>query len=258
MITALQKNWVTKQVDFSNAFVQAPMSREVYVSLPAMFMDENGIEGKDLVLRLKKSLYGLREAPKLWADFLAKGLYKAGFKPSDHDPGIYYGRGMALAVYVDDVLLFGPDGKEMDKVLAELQLDGLELKTEKDEKDTSYDFLGINVANTKNDDGQDVVRLTQLGLIKKFLECVGMMDCNAKSTPCIVKPLGTEATGVRHHEPWDYASAVGMLMYLAGNAYPEIQYAIHQCARFTHAPRHSHAVAVKRIAHYLKGVLDAK
>ena len=47
-------------------------------------------------------------------------------------------------------------------------------------------------------------------------------------------------------------------MYLAGNVYPEIQYAVHQCARFTHAPRHSHAVAVKRIAHYLKGVLDAE
>ena len=26
----------------------------------------------------------------------------------------------------------------------------------------------------------------------------------------------------------------------------------------SHAPRHSHAVAVKRIAHYLKGVLDAE
>ena len=102
-------------------------------------------------------LYGLREAPKLWADFLATGLYEAGFKPSDHDPGIYYGRGMALAVYVDDVLLFGPDGKEMDKVLNELQLAGLELKTEKDEKDTSYDFLGINVTHSKDQEGNDII-----------------------------------------------------------------------------------------------------
>ena len=49
-----------------------------------------------------------------------------------------------------------------------------------------------------------------------------------------------------------------MLMYLAGNAYPEIQYAVHPCARFTHAPRHSHAVTVKHVAHYLNGVLDAE
>ena len=91
--------------------------------------------------------------PKLWADFLAKGLFNAGFKPSDHDPGIFYGRGMVLAVYVDDVLLFGPDSKEIDKVLKELQLAGLELKTEKDEKDCSYDFLGINVTHTTDSKG---------------------------------------------------------------------------------------------------------
>ena len=54
----------------------------------------------------------------------------------------------------------------------------------------------------------------------------------------------------------DSWAAVGMLMYLAGNAHPEIQYAVHQCARFTHAPRQSHAVAVKSIAHYLQGVLN--
>ena len=97
---------------------------------------------------------------------------------------------MALAVYVDDVLLFGPDGAKMNKVLDELQLAGLELKTEKDEKDTSYDFLGINVAHTKNEDGTDIIKLTQLGLIKKFLECVCMTECNSKATPCIVQPLG--------------------------------------------------------------------
>jgi hypothetical protein len=45
-------------------------------------------------------------------------------------------------------------------------------------------------------------------------------------------------------------------MYLAGNAYPEIQFAVHQCAHSTHAPRHSHAIAVKKIAHYLQHALQ--
>ena len=64
--------------------------------------------------------------------------------------------------------------------------------------------------------------------------------------------------GPCHAEDWEYASAVGMLMYLSGNAYPEIQYSVHQCARFTHAPRQSHSQAIKRIAHYLKANLDAQ
>ena len=97
--------------------------------------------------------------------------------------------------------------------------------------------------------------MTQLGLIKKFLETIGMLDCTLKPVPATIKPLPTDSNGLHHHENWEYASAVGMLMYLAGNAYPEIQFAVHQCARFTHAPRHSHSMAVKKIGHYLQQVL---
>ena len=60
-VTALQQGWTTKQIDFSNAFVQAPMERNVCVSLPAMFTDTNGFDIKELCLKLKKSLHGLRD-----------------------------------------------------------------------------------------------------------------------------------------------------------------------------------------------------
>ena len=84
-----------------------------------MFNDSSGIDSKDLCLKLNKSLYGMREAPKLWNDWLAGALDRCGLVPSVEDPGIYYGRGMALAVYVDDVLFFGPDESEMEKVITE-------------------------------------------------------------------------------------------------------------------------------------------
>ena len=47
-----------------------------------------------------------------------------------------------------------------------------------------------------------------------------------------------------------------MLMYLTSNSRPDIQYAIHQCAHFTHNPRASHEQAVLRICRYLKGTKD--
>jgi hypothetical protein len=47
-----------------------------------------------------------------------------------------------------------------------------------------------------------------------------------------------------------------MLMYLSSNAHPEIQFAVHQCARFTLCPRASHEEAVKHICCYLQGVKD--
>ena len=97
-----------------------------------------------------------------------------------------------------------------------------------------------------------------LGLVKKFLDGVGMSECKPKDTPCTIQPLGTDANDTRHSEECECSSAVGMLMCLSGNAHPGSQCAVHQCACFTHAPKHSHSVAVKRIAHHLKGVLDKK
>ncbi len=53
-----------------------------------MFNDFNGIPNSELCLKLKKPLYGLKEAPRLWHDYLVKGLIRAGFMQSSHDPVI--------------------------------------------------------------------------------------------------------------------------------------------------------------------------
>ena len=73
-ILALQKGWVISQIDFTNVFVHASMERNVYVSMPAMFNNENCIFSKEFCFKLNKSLYGLCEAPKLWYNFLEKSL----------------------------------------------------------------------------------------------------------------------------------------------------------------------------------------
>jgi hypothetical protein len=45
-----------------------------------------------------------------------------------------------------------------------------------------------------------------------------------------------------------------MLLYL-GHSRPDISFATHQCARYTHSPKQSHKDALKRIGRYLKGTL---
>ena len=192
---SLQKNWKTKQIDFSNAFVHAPINRDVYVALPMLFNDSNGIDSKELCLKLNKSLYGLKDAPKLWSDYLSKALVEAGMQPSKFDPAIYHGHGMAIAVYVDDLLFYGPDESKMEELIQNLQVDGFELKREKGGDDPAYDFLGIHVQELGNE-----IKLTQFGLIKKFLATVGMENCNAKATPCSKTQLGTNKNGPYHDE----------------------------------------------------------
>ena len=47
-----------------------------------------------------------------------------------------------------------------------------------------------------------------------------------------------------------------MLMYLATNSRSDIAYAVNKCARFTHVPKKSHGLGVKRIIRYLKVTRD--
>jgi hypothetical protein len=75
-----------------------------------------------------------------------------------------------------------------------------------------------------------------------------MSNCNTRGSLALTSPLGTDA--------WNYASAVGILIYLLSNAHPKIQFLVHQCIRFTHCPCTSHKEAVKHICPYLQEVKD--
>jgi hypothetical protein len=76
------------------------------------------------------------------------------------------------------------------------------------------------------------------------------------ATPAETSPVGSDLDGLPFNETWEYDSLVGMLMYLASNTRPDIAYAIHQAARYSHGTKNSHAIAVKIILRYLKGTAD--
>jgi len=97
--------------------------------------------------------------------------------------------------------------------------------------------------------------LRQTKLIQKILHTTDMEDCGIDITPAREKPYGADVDGPAFAEEWDYPSVIGMLLYLV-NTRPDIQFAVHQCARFTHAPRDCHAQAVKRICRYLQGTKE--
>jgi hypothetical protein len=67
----LHEGWTTKQVNYTNAFVQAELDEALYVEPPKLFETRSG---KDLVLKLLKSLYGLKQAPRTFFEKLREGL----------------------------------------------------------------------------------------------------------------------------------------------------------------------------------------
>ena len=247
LILVLKFGLETRQVDFNNAFAQADCKEEVYVECPKGFESS---EGNDVVMKLNKSLYGLRQAPKTFYDHMVAGLVAQGFRVSKHDPCLYIHPDMLAISWVDDVVFVSRDGKKIEAMIQRLKDAGYDLDTEGE----ISAFLGIQI-----DKLDESFSLTQTGLIGKIIKFTHLEDCNLDRTPASTTALGSDVQG----EPWvdgkedfEYAAAVGMLLYLANNTRPDIAFAVHQCARFTHSPRQSHAKAVKRIVRYLQGTKD--
>jgi hypothetical protein len=248
MVMAATLNLKTTQIDFSNAFVQADLQESVYIELPTRFRSPTGSVG-DYVLKLNKSLYGLCQAPKSWFDKLSAELHGLGFVPSSNDPCMFVHPDMIILVYCDDCLIFSSDQSKVDEMIVRMRKafpGGLTVE------DSVFAFLGVEVF-ADNETGK--IKLGQSGLIKKILAATKLTDCNSKRTPASSTTLGSDQLGEECVAEWDYASVVGMLMYLSSNSRPDIQFAVHQCARFTHSPRKSHEEAVNYICRYLKGTV---
>ena len=251
LILILTNRWTTRVIDYTNAFPQANIDTDIYVEMPALFGNR---DGGDKVLKLKKSLYGLKQSPRTFYQHLSQGLQTRGWVPSEIDPCLFMKNEMICVIYVDDTIFAGPSQSAIDK---EVKLLGIKHNSEdrpfefRDEGEVSA-FLGIKI--TKLNDQE--FYLSQPGLITKVLQAAGMSDCNPNLTPSALDPLGPDIDGEPMNEKWQYSSIIGMLMYLANNTRPDIAHAVHACARYTHHPKRSHATAVKHILRYLKGTED--
>jgi hypothetical protein len=105
---AAQEGWQVHHMDVKSAFLNGDLKDEVYVRQPAGFIIA-GQEGK--VLRLRKALYGLRQAPRAWNSKLDDTLKKMNFVQSEHEHAMYrrsHGDDILLVgVYVDDLVITG-------------------------------------------------------------------------------------------------------------------------------------------------------
>jgi len=251
LVMSLKLNWKTISIDFSNAFVQAKLADPIWIHLPRGF--HAGKAGRHC-LKLKKSLYGLRTAPLLWFKCISTALKDLGFQQATHDPCFMYKPDMILVLYVDDTGIAAKDPNDIDALVKALRAKGFELTQE----GSFSEFLGIKI--TASSDGKSV-HMTQRGLIDKIVSSTGLEQSNLNWTPAAQATLGIDPDGepMDSTEPgylWSYRSVVGMLLYLSTNTRPDITFAVSQVCRFTHAPKKSHAIAVKMIVRYLRRTRD--
>ena len=236
----------SKQGDVTAAFLHAKLedNERVYVEMPRGFRKE----GK--VLSLKSTLYGLRQSPRAFWKYMVEKMEAVGLKQSEIDPCLFVGDRVIAISYVDDILFWSKSDEDIHDVAMQLREQGVDLEQEED----AAGFLGVRME--KNENGR--LEMKQCGLIERVLEALGLDAGNehGKATPAEIKPLVRDSEGEAASGSFNYASVVGMLLYLSGHSRPDIAYAVNCCARYMFAPKAIHEKALKRIGRYLKATRD--
>lgn len=241
------------QLDAVTAFLNGELQEEVFMKQPEGYDDNSG-----RVCRLLKSLYGLKQASKVWNDKLNEALISLGLNRSEVDQCIYYCVSkhsmVYVAIYVDDVLVFSNDKEATQRIK-----NVLSSKFKMKDMGSVSSVLGMRV---QRDEVKKLIKLDQSEYISSVLKRFGMNDCNAVATPLDLSqkltleicPQTEEAK--KEMEKIPYMEAIGSLLYAAQNTRPDISFAVNLLSRFSQNPGKAHWLAVKRVMRYLKGTVN--
>jgi hypothetical protein len=82
LIMSLTHRWHNKQLDYVQAFPQAPPETQLYVRLPAGIHLDGGISSSTHVMKVLRNVYGSRQAGRTFNKYLVKKLLSIGFEQS--------------------------------------------------------------------------------------------------------------------------------------------------------------------------------
>ena len=179
MLLAATHGWQSRQVDFCNAFLQSdqPADQPLYLELPQYYRPV-GYENRDVVLRMKKCIYGQVNSLRLFYKHLCKGMTQLGFEATESDPCLFIHKEHKIMVlnYCDDQIWLSPDNSLIEKYVKQLQ--DLQYDLTLEPEGGLFDFLGINFDQV----GSKIV-LTQTGLIEKVIKYTNMDGSSTRDTP---------------------------------------------------------------------------
>jgi hypothetical protein len=243
---AAAKDWQVHHLDVKSAFLNGELAETVFVKQAPGFVVK-GAEHK--VLRLRKALYGLRQAPRAWNAKLDATMAELDFTRCATEHALYTRRRgkeeLIVGVYVDDLIVTGARERDIaafkEEMAARFKMSDLGALT--------Y-YLGIEVKQ-----GKDTVTLGQHAYALKLLERAGMTECKPMATPMEERIKLSKQSTTAKVDGTRYRSIVGGLRWLT-HTRPDIAFAVGYVSRFMEDPREDHWGAVKRLLRYIKGSLN--
>ena len=254
---AAVEDWEIHQVDVETAFLNATLEEDLYMEAPLGFGYPPGS-----VFKLHKSLYGLKQAPRVWNKALNDWLVSRDFKQNVIDTSVYSrGSGSSaihLAVYVDDILIFGHDKEFISSFKLALHAQ-FAIKDMGEVKQ----ILGMLVTR---DRVKRTISLSQTDYLIRLVKQFGLDPgkiYSSKPVPiskAAVKTVVSTVNGMGSGAPIEpnipFRSLLGGLNYACTCSRPDISFAVSSLASHCVDPRKMHWQALVDLLRYISDTKD--
>ncbi|KAA1095011.1 hypothetical protein PGT21_050223 [Puccinia graminis f. sp. tritici] len=232
-------NFEVHQMDVKCAFLNGKPDEDLYIKIP------QGLDGKPgTVLKLNKSLYGLKQSPRCWHHALTSALKEIGLTPCHSDPCLYFSsdksKPMFLYAHVDDLIFGGTWTPEFkSKINSYFEMEDLGI--------AKY-ALGIRIVQEKGS-----IKLIQDKYIHSILTEFQINNDRDTSIPLpnnynTLKFIPSETPD---QPPFNYRRVVGLLQYVVQCTRPDLAFAVSFLSQFLEDPKASHYQAARHTLRYL-------
>src|SRR3990167_8471739 len=242
---AVYKGFQVNQFDVKTAFLHGKIEDEVILKPPPGFKVEKG-----QALRLKKCIYGLKQAPLVWNLELSKILKNVGFKQLSSDECVFTKGEDILCFHVDDILIMSKTKEQIQSYYNQL----CKYLTINDLGNVNH-FLGMKI---NFDYEKKRVELSQRAYIERILSDYGMSDCNGVSTPLEPNIRIEKNNEQSLEQDKSFIEMLGRLNYLSLVTRPDLSIVLTKLSRYANNPSKTHWEQLKRTLRYLKGTLNQK
>ena len=236
-----------RQFDISTAFLNGQLDEEVYMRAPSGAKSVASSSGR--VLRLRRALYGLRQAGRAWNKRLEAELKGKGFVQSTADPSLWILHGEAGAVltmlYVDDGLVAARTAAEAD-ALVDLVASMFAIR----KLGEPQDFLGIEITRDRSAHTISINQARKACALGAALGVAGERR-SVPMSPDTYAGLRVARPGEQMSDVHVYQSVIGSLLHLAQCTRPDIALTVGALASFCSAPTVAHYNAVLDLVRYV-------
>jgi Reverse transcriptase (RNA-dependent DNA polymerase) len=257
MMWLLNDEWVAHLIDVETAFLYGKLDEEIYMRLPAGYIETVSSKHGNMCLRLNHSIYGLVQAARQWWKELIKTLKTLDFTQCKADTCLLrrsnkYGT-VIMCVYVDDALCVG-DLRAVEQAILDI-----ETKFKITRTGNLTEYVGCTVTRSGR---AKSLKMSQFGLITRIQkEFAGELRATRHyATPAapgdvVLRPQD-EAEKICPEEQTKFRSGVGMLLYLVKFSRPDIANSVRELTKVVDGATKAHVQNLHRLLKYVVDTQD--